>query len=162
MNRSTGQVASAVMQPIPVLAIACLVLNDHYLKANWGHPITGKVSDFVGLLFFPLLLVALVEVGQVACRCYRGPSHRLLVGAALATGLVFALVQVFPPMTELYRVGLAALQRPMLALDVVLTTGSLEGIPRVQVTPDPTDLLALPAVGVAYLIGRRGMTTTSD
>jgi hypothetical protein len=54
------------------------------------------------------------------------------------------------------------LQRPTLAMDVLLATGSLEGMPRVQVTPDPTDLVALPALGVAYLIGRRGMATSSD
>lgn len=162
MKAQPVQLAPGLMHPVPILAISVLLANDHLLKSNWGHPITGKLSDFAGLLFFPLLLVALIEVGQAACRCYRGPSHRLLVGSALATGVVFALVQVFSPMTELYRVGLAALQRPGLALDIVLTTGSLEGMPRVQVTPDPTDLLALPALGVAYLIGRRAIGVTSD
>lgn len=149
-------VAASLLRPGPLIAIAVLLLNDHYLKAEWGHPVTGKLSDVAGLLFFPLLLVALVEVGQAACRCYRGPSHRLLLGAVVATGVVFALVQVFDPMTEVYRVGLAALQRPMLALEVLLTTESFEAMPRVQVTPDAWDLLALPALAVAYRLGIRG------
>lgn len=160
MNTRRGRVASGLTHPIPVLAIGVLLLNDHWLKSEWGHPLTGKLSDVAGLLFFPLLLVALVEVSQAASRHYRGPSRRLLMAAVVATGVVFALVQVFPPMTEVYRVTLAALQRPAVALEVFLDTGGFAAMPQVTVTPDASDLLALPALAVAYAIGLRGVRTS--
>ena len=80
--------------------------------------------------------------------------------AVVATGTVFTLVQVFPPMTEAHCVALAAMQRPGPALDVFLDTGGFEALPRVSVTPDATDLLALPALGVAYLVGIRSARTS--
>lgn len=82
------------------------------------------------------------------------------MAAVVATGVVFALVQVFPPMTEVYRVTLAALQRPAVALEVFLDTGGFAAMPQVTVTPDASDLLALPALAVAYAIGLRGVRTS--
>ena len=43
----------------------------------------------------------------------------------------------------------------VIALDLLLSGATLEVWPRVAATPDPTDLLALPALGVAYLLGSR-------
>lgn len=156
-----ASLASALLHPLPILAIGVLLLNDHYLKAGWSHPVTGKLSDVAGLIFFPLLLVAIVEVGQAACGWYRGPSRRLLVGAIATTGLVFALVQLYPPMTEAYRVAFAALQRPVLAVDLLAQGVSLEAWPRVAATPDASDLLALPALLVAYALGSRAIDQAS-
>lgn len=160
MRAPADRVAAGLLHPIPLAAIGVLLLNDHYLKSAWPHPITGKLSDVAGLVFFPLLLVAIIEVTQAATRRYRGPSHRLLLTAILTTGLVFTLVQLFPSATEAYRVALAALQRPALALDLLLSGATPEAWPRVAATPDPTDLLALPALAAAYLIGNRAQHST--
>ena len=65
---------------------------------------------------------------------------------------------LLPRATEAYRVALAVLQRPALALDLLLSGATLEAWPRVAATPDPTDLLALPA---AYLIGHRAQRPTN-
>jgi hypothetical protein len=155
MSDRPARVASGLMHPLPLIAMATLLANDHYLKANWGHPITGKLSDVAGLLFFPLLLVAIVEVGQAVARRYRGPSVGVLVAAVLATGVVFSLVQLASPVTEGYRVVLAALQQPLAALEG-WQSGGWDALPRVRATADPSDLLALPALAVAYLVGARG------
>jgi hypothetical protein len=49
------------LHPVPLVALVILAVNDHYLKGARILPIwlTGKLSDFGGLLFFPLLLTAL-------------------------------------------------------------------------------------------------------
>jgi len=40
-------------------AILLLVLNDHFLKYHYSSWLTGKLSDFAGLLIFPLFLAYL-------------------------------------------------------------------------------------------------------
>ena len=38
----------ALLSPLPCLAIALLLLNDHVLKAAWPGPVTGKlISEMV-------------------------------------------------------------------------------------------------------------------
>jgi hypothetical protein len=62
--------------PTLVGALALLLLNDLYLKAQYGNWLTGKLSDFAGLL-----LVALI-----ACAFCPSGTKRALA----AVGLVFA------------------------------------------------------------------------
>jgi hypothetical protein len=49
------------LHPLPLFALAALAINDHLLKGAHLLPkwVTGKISDFAGLFFFPLLLTAL-------------------------------------------------------------------------------------------------------
>ena len=46
--------------PRTVGAILVLLINDHLLKGAAPGWVTGKLSDFAGLVFFPLLGVFLV------------------------------------------------------------------------------------------------------
>jgi hypothetical protein len=39
-----------------IVGLALLLLNDHYWKWTYGNYLTGKLSDFAGLLILPLLL----------------------------------------------------------------------------------------------------------
>lgn len=39
-----------------ISALIVLAVNDHLLKAAFGNMITGKLSDFAGMVIFPLLL----------------------------------------------------------------------------------------------------------
>ena len=48
----------ALAHPASVAAIGLLLLNDHVLKAAWPSWVTGKLSDFTGVFFFPFLLGA--------------------------------------------------------------------------------------------------------
>ncbi len=52
----------ALLQPLALGAIAVLLLNDHVFKAVAPGLVTGKLSDIAGLVFFPLLLVAVAEL----------------------------------------------------------------------------------------------------
>lgn len=146
----------ALLHPALVLAIGLLILNDQVLKQAWPSWWTGKISDFCGLLFFPLVLQALWEVLQGMRPPWRlwWPSLRTLRIATLATGAVFAAVQLWPPASEGYRVILGWLQWPF-GLVAALFGGAPVPVPhRVALTPDPTDLIALPALVAAYLVGR--------
>ncbi len=79
---------------------------------------------------------------------YHVASRRVLIGCIIATGVVFAGVKTCPWMAELYRWGLGLLQWPVRAL---------WGLPLrpVELHMDPTDLLALPALGLAFWVGSR-------
>ena len=138
----------ALLRPAALLAIALLVINDHVLKARAPGLVTGKLSDIAGLVFFPLLLAAAAE--QVGLRGGRAA----VIGAAAATGIVFAAIKLWAPAGELYRMGLAALQWPFHAVAAVLRDGALPALGRVRLVQDPTDLIALPALLVPIALAR--------
>jgi hypothetical protein len=121
-------------------AVALLAINDHVLKgAGWLPPVvTGKLSDFAGLFFFPLLLVALARLararhGGIAPLCTRDLA--LAVGA---TAIVFAAVKTTAGGAALYREALAWVW----------------GAP-VRFVADATDLVALLVLPVTWVHGRR-------
>jgi hypothetical protein len=73
-----------LLHPIALLAIATLIVNDRFLKAAWPSWWTGKLSDVAGMLFFPLLLSAVL-------------GHRR--ACVIATMVAFALIKTWPPAT---------------------------------------------------------------
>lgn len=107
-------------------AVAVLAVNDHWLKgAGWlPGAVTGKLSDVAGLFAAPVVLAALLRVR----------SRRGLVGAYAATGLVFASIKVSATASGWFVAALAA-----------AGLGWKNWV-------DPTDLLALPALGVSLAV----------
>jgi hypothetical protein len=141
---STRPFLTSLSHPASIAAIALLAVNDHFLKSEWPSWTTGKLSDIAGLVFFPLLLAAFVELvlphGQVAPR-------RVIAACIGVTALVFTSVELVPIATNAYQSIWGALQWPLrLALD---PTAPLSAV---MSTPDPTDLLALPALGISWRI----------
>ena len=51
-----------IQHPATLLSIALLLLNDHILKITNPSWLTGKLSDFAGLFFFPFMVAALLSV----------------------------------------------------------------------------------------------------
>jgi hypothetical protein len=147
--------ASGFLRPLPLAAMVLLAVNDHVLKGSAPGWLTGKLSDVAGMVFFPLLLQAGVELVLDWMGRDWGPSRRLLVGCAVATAVVFGAVQVLPLATDAYRWGLGALQWPVQAVPSYVQGHGLPGLRAVAVTPDPTDLLTTPFVLVAVLLGWR-------
>lgn len=144
----------ALAGPLPLLAIALLILNDHVLKARVPGVATGKLSDLAGMVFFPLLLAAMAE--------HVGLRRRGTVAiAAVATGTVFAAIKLWAPAGDLYRVGLAALQWPFRALAASVTDTALPALGRAHLTTDLTDLVVLPALIVPVLLAGRTLTRLS-
>ena len=135
------------MHPVTLLAVFLLVINDWVLKARFhdasaaGEWVTGKLSDVAGLAFAPVVLTA--AIGLVLALARRlganvNPylTHRRLVLAIAATGITFAAVKLSPDAAEALANALSHLGR------------------KASIYLDRTDLLTLPALLVAYWIGR--------
>jgi hypothetical protein len=102
---------------LPLAAILVTAANDHLLKGSGLLPgwLTGKLSDFAGLFFFPLLMAAVLRAKTAAAR----------TSVVVATGALFAAFKLSP-----------------LACAWIA--------PIAGVTPDATDLCALPMLAGAW------------
>ena len=147
-----GLPVSELAHPLSLVALTLLVLNDHFLKGAGLLPgwVTGKLSDFAGLIFFPLLLTSLLNTGAH----FLNQAARLLglqftldeglrpwkIWSALGcSALVFSAIQISPTAVQLYRgfvhfFGFSAV-----------------------VTMDPSDLIALIVLPIPYRIAARVM-----
>jgi hypothetical protein len=145
----------AMLRPVAIAAVAVLIANDHVLKDRWPGIVTGKLSDVAGLVFFPLLLLSLVEVAWALAGRPQHPSRRLLTACILVTGSIFAAGELLSVGDHLLEVVFSWLRWPIGAL------GGAAGRPGV-LTQDPADLFALPALLIAWVVGRRRTARTSD
>lgn len=140
MTSSTARARSSdLVHPIPLAAVVLLIVNDHVWKGGRALPawMTGKISDFAGLFFFPVLLTVLVEHGWRS----RGAAvsrRRIAWSSVVLTGVVFAALKSVP--------ALAALASAVIG----------------PVVCDPTDLVALGALAFSlrYLLRDLPATTT--
>ncbi len=128
--------------PLSLFCLALLIVNDWVLKSsNWLPEIlTGKLSDFAGLLFFPLLLTALLDTLLLGLSRLGVPvdftlNRRKLQVCIGITGLVFTLVKLVP---TVHLLVLAWFQKAGLPAAIVM---------------DSSDLLALVSLLGAWKIG---------
>jgi hypothetical protein len=124
-----------------VEGVALLAINDHWLKHAGLLPavLTGKLSDFAGLLFFPMLLLALARAATARAGAVPRPCPAALLGAVVATGLGFAAAKATPWGADLYRA----------------IVGHVVG--SVHFVADPTDLVALAILPLSYFVGQRSI-----
>lgn len=131
------------LHPIALAAAVVLVVNDWLLKPSpapvW---LTGKLSDLAGLVLAPVALTAAVGLvlwvaARLGSRVDPWLTRRRLAIAIAATAAVFAAVKLSPAVAA--RVG---------AIWGHVARGA-------HLVADPTDLLALPALAVAWWIGER-------
>lgn len=120
--------------PASLVAVAVLAVNDHLLKPAFASWWTGKLSDLAGLVFAPALLAVVLSVAVP-----RVSSRALVPGCVVAVGAVFVVIKA---------TGWGAMAASQ-------TWSALRG-PSV-VLADWTDLCALPALGIAWVVGRRAI-----
>ena len=72
--------STLVLNWIFIPGLLLLVINDHYLKSEFPNWMTGKISDFAGLLIFPMFLQFLFP--------------RLRRFSVLLTGLLFVFFKL--------------------------------------------------------------------
>lgn len=48
------------IHPIPLAAVLMMSLNDHWLKHQFPGIVTGKLSDFCGVFYLPIFILALI------------------------------------------------------------------------------------------------------
>ena len=136
-DRIDRRALAALGHPFSLAAAALLLLNDHVLKRAFPSILTGKVSDFAGLFFFPFLLA--VFVGWMGQRARRPRGAEAAMAACfVVTASCFALVKIDPASN---------------VLAVRLLETAL-GVP-VRIVRDPTDLIALAALWPAWRLWRR-------
>ena len=146
----------AILHPVALAAVALLVVNDHVLKSLAPGAVTGKLSDVTGMVFFPLLLVAAAEVLVfLVQRTWDGPTPRAVVIAVAATGLAFAAAKATPPGEAVYETVLGLAQWPFGAIVAAVNGRPIAPPHPVELARDPTDLVALAALWVPYVVGRR-------
>ena len=51
-----------LVHPSVIASVALLLINDHLLKHYFPSPLTGKLSDFAGLYFFPFIIALLLSL----------------------------------------------------------------------------------------------------
>ncbi len=148
----------ALFHPVTLGALVTLAVNDHLLKRVCPGVVTGKLSDFAGVIFLPLFLHGLLELG--CARLRRKPltvaiGDRLLIGCIAVSVLAFALPELWHPAEQVYRYGLGALRWPFRVLWALVSGDALPTLRPVRATADVTDLLATPMGFAAYWVGRR-------
>lgn len=141
-----------MLHPIALIALVLLVVNDHVLKVHASGVLSGKLSDVAILVVGPLLLQALYELlfDRPTNPCK--PSAKIMLAACAATGVAFVLEKTFAPATAVYRVLWGALRWP---LDAVIALAGGQTVPAlgpVAAVTDPTDLLTLPALWLAWRV----------
>jgi len=116
----TRPLGAALLHPVALASLALLVVNDHVLKTRFPGVVTGKLSDFAGMVVAPLVLAAMIEVVLPTTR-----RALVALGSALAVGLGFALAKTWAPASYVYE-------------HAFFWRG------RVTLVRDATDLVALP------------------
>jgi len=143
---NSGQRAGHYLtHPVVWLSIAILVINDHYLKDHVGGWIPGKLSDFAGLVFFPLVLAGVLDLVSVRMGSPLSESgrRRVVRWTCACTGIVFAAIQLSETAATAYRYAVAALQWPYHALVALVSNRPSPALAPVDHTADPSDLVAL-------------------
>lgn len=122
----------ALAHPLWLVALVVLVFNDHLLKGAWLIPpwLTGKLSDFAGLLVAPLLVAA---VANLRSRAGWWASH-------VVVGTIFSAIQLSPTAAEHWASLMAAVGFPW------------------RIVCDPTDLVALVVLPWSAVVFERAMT----
>lgn len=136
--------AGELLHPAVLAAVALLVVNDWLLKGAGGVPslVTGKLSDLCGLFAAPLAATAALDCALwLVARTGRQIDFSLgrgrLYGASCAVAVAFAACKLSPDVARWLE-------------DAAAVFGL-----HWRITPDPTDLVALPMIAAALWLGHR-------
>lgn len=149
-------------RPLAVFAVLVLFLNDHVLKRVWPGWITGKLSDVAGMIFFPVLVTTLAWAFVPRGRRSDRAHDRLLLAACVATALVFTATKTLVVANEAYRVVWGAMGWPLHALRALARGHAFPHLARVVLVRDPSDVLAVPFVILAWWTGRRARASQNS
>lgn len=78
-----------ILNPYFIVGLIVLLLNDFYLKYQFGNFVTGKLSDFAGLLIFPMFVTSII------------PSLRKKISLLSGIGFFIWKLPLFTPVIDL-------------------------------------------------------------
>jgi len=133
VDMSTQSPRRALLHPLFWIALTVLLINDHILKQVHVLPgvVTGKLSDFAGMLVAPVVLTALLRL--------HGRAKRMAAFACV--GAAFTAIKLSRPCADLVETVTANTPLPW------------------RLWCDPTDLVALSMLPLAWwLCRKRGET----
>lgn len=144
------------MHPLALLSLLVLIINDHLLKETYSNSFTGKISDFAGLVFFPLLLIALIEIlYPLFNHSITQISGYTITRILLVVAIGYISIKSVQPFADLYSTILGVVELSAKALPkFVLGQPMGHFVPR-RIIADPSDLIALPMLFVAWIIAGR-------
>lgn len=121
------------IHPIPLSAVALMALNDHWFKYRFSNVVTGKLSDFCGVFYLPIFLLALLVVfdGILKLKKFRIGAIST-IGAIVFTDLLMILVKLSPLSARFIEDLFARYWFP------------------IQLIQDPTDLVSLVVNPLTY------------
>ena len=131
------------IHPLPLCAVAILILNDQYLKYLFPGLVAGKLSDFAGLFFAPLFLSALFSLISNRGRFVEQLSRTQLLVSMIFVDLVFIFLKLSPGFLQAYT-----------------TVHGWLGI-KIKVVQDTWDLLALVMNFATYWFAKKYFTVRS-
>ena len=123
---------SLLAHPLSITAMMVLFINDHFLRIYYPSWITGKLGDFAWLYFSPLALAVVLSF-ILPRRLKENSLTIILISIGLICG-IFLLGKTSVQVNAWMKEGIGLLLRRPVSLH-----------------RDPTDLIALLAVGGAYL-----------
>ena len=126
---------AALLSPAALGSAALIIANDLWLKRQHPGLVSGKLSDLGLCIFLPLFLAAVIEWTLHVL----GRRVAVNVSACILAASYFAAVKVFPAATRAHVEWLSLL------------------VPRwhFRAVTDPTDLVCLPAIAVAWWTMKR-------
>jgi hypothetical protein len=142
-----------LLHPVTLIMLSLWFANDHWWKVAYSGWFTGKISDIASLVVCPLLVTAALEI-RFPKISYR--ANRYVLGSAITFfGCLMVAIKLWEPAAWLYQWGLGLLQWPLYSMSRLVVGAPLEEIRPVIMAMDPTDLITLPSLGIAWAIGRR-------
>jgi hypothetical protein len=122
-NQSFQNSLLCLQHPLSLLGIVILLVNDHVLKTVSWSWLTGKLSDFAGLFFFPFVVATVLS----------SLLNRIKVSAHIIGQIAFGLVSIWFVLIKLIAPANDLADR---------IASSLSRLP-IRYALDPTDVVAL-------------------
>jgi hypothetical protein len=131
-NQSFQNSLRCLQNPITWLSIALLLINDHVLKNISPSWLTGKLSDFAGIFFFPFIIAAGLSIFLVKLNLTTRQIGQIAFGFVVVW---FVLLKTFQPVNYL----------------TARVASNFIGFPT-KFSLDPTDLISLFMLIPAWII----------
>lgn len=159
-GRSPGDL---LRHPAAFAALVLVILNDRVLKVHFPSPASGKLSDFAGLVYFPLLVVVAIEGARwLIKRSSWQLTSRAVTIAALVVGVAFVLTKTSDLAGDAYRIAIGAALWPVEAIGHLFGGKPLPAFKQAFLAKDLTDLIAVPVLLLPIWISRRTMAPSSS